>query len=74
MHKAGACTNLKVLGFSDASLELWLAAGGGMLHVLIIKRFNGPFRLDPGEGVGAKEAHRHCTQPGRLLPFRDVRV
>ena len=68
----GACTNLKVLGFSDTSLELWLAAGGGMLHVLIIKRFDGPFGLDPGESVGAEEAHRHCAQPRRLLPFRDV--
>ena len=72
MYNAVAYTNLKVLGFSDASLELWLAAGGGMLHALIIERFNGSFGLNPGESVGAKEAHRHCAQPRRLLPFRNV--
>lgn len=67
-----ACTNLKVLGFRDTSLELWLAAAGGVLHVLIIKRLDGSLGLNPGESIGAKEAHRHCTQPGRLLPLRNV--
>lgn len=70
----GKCTNLKVFGFSDTSLELWLATGGGVLHVLIIKRLNGSLGLDPGESVGAKEAHRHSTQPGRLLTLRNIRV
>ena len=44
---ARACANLEVLSLCDTSLELWLAAGGGVLHVLIIKRLNGPLGLNP---------------------------
>ena len=45
-----------------------------MLQMLIIKGLNGSLGLDPGEGIGAKEAHWDCTQPGRLFPLRNVWV
>lgn len=43
-----------------------------MLHMLIIKRLNGSLGLNPGEGIGAKEAHWDRTQPGRFFPVRNV--